>query len=271
MSFSKVLIAFGSNVGDSEAAYRRVQHELPSHGFEILAASTPLLTEPIGGDAESSTSRYLNAALLVQTTMDPDQAIEELLGIEKKLGRVRDRRWGPRTVDLDLLLFDQLEISKPQLVCPHPRMSYRRFVLEPAAEIAAEFVHPTSGSTVGQLLERLNDSSRPLVLWIGDLGEAEGVQKSVATPLGRQVQWVDASRFLGAPSEFQQAEVICPVETLESFEILQEKARLVVISKPTFSDAGLISRARKFSGGLLVLEESDDSGREVISAIDAMH
>ena len=265
---SKVLIAFGSNVGDSATAYEFVQQELPKQGFELLAASSPRRTQPVGtGDSQDP---YLNAALLAQTAHNPQQAIQQLLKIEQQLGRVRDRRWGPRTVDLDLLLFDERIISEPDLVCPHPRMSFRRFVLEPAAEIAAEMIHPISGCTVGQLLKQI-DSRRRLVLWVGELvGEVRTLDEKT-TPLGQTVQWLDPDQYLESV-ELGSAYVICDVDSLKQFELLEKLACLVVIAASDAVPKDLLTRASQFSGASLRLDldPSIEIKREVISAIDAM-
>ncbi len=269
MPTSKVLIAFGSNVGDSDAAYERVQLELPKHGLEMLAASTSIRTEPIGGEAEGKESSYLNDAFLAQTRLTPNQTIMELLGIEKQLGRVRDRRWGPRTVDLDLLLFDQRITSEPGLICPHPRMTYRRFVLEPAAEIGADLVHPVSGCTLRQLLDQLN-SRHQLVLWIGPWCESLSSLEPISTPLGHTVQRVEPLYYRDTISEFEHVFAICKIESVDEFESLANLARLVVISEGPHLDRRLVDRARRFAGGMLRLEGSMDARREVVSAIDAM-
>lgn len=266
---SKVLIAFGSNVGDSTAAYEYVQQELPKQGLELLAASTPLQTQAVG--AGESQDPYLNAALLVQTTLSPQEAIQSLLGIEKQLGRVRDRRWGPRTVDLDLLLFDELKIAQSELICPHPRMSFRRFVLAPAAEVGADLIHPVSGCTIGQLLEQL-DSRHPLVLWVGDLvGNIRSISDS-PTPLGQSIRWGEVSDYRKAPSDFDSGYTICVPTSKDDFDSLAGLARLVVISEAEASLNELVKRASRFSGATLRLDLdlTVETEREVISAIDAM-
>ena len=94
----------------------------------------------------------MNAAALLETDLPPAALLAALQDIERRLGRIRAERWGPRTIDLDLLLYDQLELETPELILPHPRMSFRRFVLGPAAEIAAEMAHPVCGNTIGGLV-----------------------------------------------------------------------------------------------------------------------
>ena len=98
---------------------------------------------------------YLNGALLLETSLEPEALLTRLLQIEAELGRCRSTRWDQRTIDLDLLLYDSLVVRSPELELPHPRMAVRRFVLEPAAEVAGSMVHPTIGWSVDRLLEHL--------------------------------------------------------------------------------------------------------------------
>ncbi len=149
------LIALGSNEGNRlaniEAAVAKLRRQ--PH-VAILGISGWHETTPVGGPSEQA--RFLNGALKVETSLAPVELFALLEQIENRLGRRRGERWGPRTIDLDLLLYDDLVLNSPSLVLPHPRMAWRRFVLEPAAEVAAEMLHPTTGWTVGRLLEHLN-------------------------------------------------------------------------------------------------------------------
>jgi 2-amino-4-hydroxy-6-hydroxymethyldihydropteridine diphosphokinase len=265
---SKILVGFGANVGDSRAAYGHVCEALEPHGIDLIEASDPIQTEPIGGEAGEAQDAYLNAALLAETGLKPEQTIESLMNIERELGRVRDRRWGPRTVDLDLLLFGEQQIQIPNLTCPHPRMSFRRFVLEPASQVAGGMVHPPSGCTIAKLLDQL-DSREPLVLWVGELpGKIKQLDGS-KTPLGYQINL--ASAEVGS-LEFVTSNSVC-VHSVESAKALQElepRAKLVLICDST-EDRDLLDRASNFAGATLRLDErSMDSRRELFSAIDAM-
>jgi 7,8-dihydro-6-hydroxymethylpterin-pyrophosphokinase len=98
---------------------------------------------------------FVNAAAAVETSLSPHALVERLQDIEAQFGRARIERWGPRTLDLDLLLYGEEQIHDGQLVVPHPRMTFRRFVLEPAAEVASEMVHPVTGRRIGELLTHL--------------------------------------------------------------------------------------------------------------------
>jgi 2-amino-4-hydroxy-6-hydroxymethyldihydropteridine diphosphokinase len=136
----------------------------------LLTPSSFRETKPAGGPQQAV---YLNAAATLETTLSPQQLLAQLQRIENELGRVRNERWGPRTIDLDLLLYDQLELETPELMLPHPRMSFRRFVLEPAAEVAAEMVYPVNGWTILQLLQHLNRQNRLIVLRSTDSSATE--------------------------------------------------------------------------------------------------
>jgi 2-amino-4-hydroxy-6-hydroxymethyldihydropteridine diphosphokinase len=104
--------------------------------------------------------RYLNAAVVGDTDRTPRELLGVLLAIERERGRDRPFPGAPRTLDLDLILFDHRVIDEPDLVVPHPRFRERRFVLEPLAEVAPDLVDPVTGATVRELLERLDARSR---------------------------------------------------------------------------------------------------------------
>ena len=126
----------------------------------VAAVSCWRETAPVGGPPGQPP--FLNGALLAETSLAPHDLLAALQQIENDLGRRRAERWGPRTIDLDLLLYDELVLDTPSLTLPHPRMAWRRFVLEPAAEVAGAMLHPTIGWTIARLLEHLN-TARPYV------------------------------------------------------------------------------------------------------------
>jgi hypothetical protein len=101
----------------------------------------------------------LNAAARFETDLPPEEVYALLAEIEASCGRLRADRWAARTIDLDLLLYDELEVNSPGLLVPHPRMAFRRFVLEPAAEVAGEMLHPSSGWSVARLLQNVNTAN----------------------------------------------------------------------------------------------------------------
>ncbi len=119
-------------------------------GVVVQQVSSFLETEPVGGPAGQG--MYLNAAAALETTLDPFELLRVLHQIEAWFGRVRTTRWGARSLDLDLLLFEDSIIATPELSVPHPWLTSRRFVLEPLAEIAPHAVEPVSKRTIAELL-----------------------------------------------------------------------------------------------------------------------
>jgi len=154
-------IALGSNLesrfGDREANLREAVRRIGALG-EVRAVSSFYDTEPVGYLEQP---RFLNGALLLETDLDPRTLMRELLAVERAMGRERlgAIAKGPRVIDLDLLLFGDWVLWAEELILPHPRMEERRFVLEPLAEIAPEWVHPVLGVMVRELLERLGRDS----------------------------------------------------------------------------------------------------------------
>lgn len=152
---TRSLIALGSNQGNRAATLDAAVGALTRiTGVRLLQQSSWQLTLPVGGC--HGRSEFLNGAVLLETRCSPQELLAQLLRIENEFGRNRQERWGDRTLDLDLLLHDDVVIDSPVLTLPHPRMSFRRFVLEPAVEVAAEMVHPTIGMTLEQLLNQLD-------------------------------------------------------------------------------------------------------------------
>jgi 2-amino-4-hydroxy-6-hydroxymethyldihydropteridine diphosphokinase len=126
-------------------------------GNRIVRQSSWYETAPVGmADPE----RFINGVFLLETTWHPRQLLERLLHIENKLGRKREGKWGPRTIDLDILLFDDQLIREVDLSVPHPEMEKRRFVLEPLTEIAPDLVHPVLKKTVAEMKQGLNDPAQ---------------------------------------------------------------------------------------------------------------
>lgn len=154
-------IALGSNVGDRRAALDRAIASLRGLAdVEVIRVSSYHETQPVGGPPGQG--KYLNAAAHLRTTLDPRKLLEAMQAIEAQLGRVRAERFGPRTIDLDLLLYGGETIGEADLIVPHPRMHERRFVLDPLVEIAPLAVHPVLHSTATDLLARLQRSPREL-------------------------------------------------------------------------------------------------------------
>ena len=156
-------VALGSNQGERRSVIRRAIQLLGEESRIAITAVSPLIeTRPVGGPDDQDT--YLNGAIELQTDLAPRVLLIKLLEVEQALGRVRRERWGSRAIDLDLLLYDQDVIELPELCVPHPRMHYRRFVLEPMTRIAPSAMHPTLGLTIQNLFDRMTRSPGFLVL-----------------------------------------------------------------------------------------------------------
>ncbi len=153
----KAFIGLGSNLGEREAMIRLALDDLARLPDTRLARASSLYdTEPVG---EVDQPNFLNAVAQLETELTARQLLWNLLLIEKRLGRVRAQKWGPRTIDLDLLLYGSLIVEEPDLVLPHPELTRRSFVLVPLVELDPLLVHPGTGDTLLNHLSRL--TTRP--------------------------------------------------------------------------------------------------------------
>lgn len=153
----RAFVGLGANLGDRDAALRRAIELLGEHdGIDVVAVSAIRETEPVG---VLDQPRFLNAACAVETTLAPRALLDVLLEVERALGRVRGaERYGPRTIDLDLLVYGGEVVDEPGLVVPHPRLHERRFALEPLLDLDPALVVPGRGR-VDDLLGALDEDA----------------------------------------------------------------------------------------------------------------
>jgi 2-amino-4-hydroxy-6-hydroxymethyldihydropteridine diphosphokinase len=151
-------IGLGSNLNDRNKNLNEAINMIEEGSdIKILRRSRVYQTEPVGPKDQPD---FLNMALEIETALSSLELLDFLQGVERKMGRQRRKKWGPRNIDLDLLLYDDQVKNSAKLTLPHPRMHLRRFVLMPLAEIARDKVHPTLKKTIAKLLEDLKEDSK---------------------------------------------------------------------------------------------------------------
>lgn len=155
-------IALGANLGKPLPALKRAITSLGALG-EVVAVSQLYCTAPVGGPAAQPD--YLNAALELHTALGASELLSALHRIEAEAGRVREVRWGARTLDLDLILYDDCVSDDPALTLPHPRAWQRAFVLAPLHDLAPGLRHPLTGETVAEALARVGRIGIEVTTW----------------------------------------------------------------------------------------------------------
>lgn len=154
----RVFLALGSNLGARHEFLARAARALAGlPGSRLVWCSSVYETEPYGNTAQGN---FLNAAVEMETPLDPPGLLGEIKRIEQEIGRTPSERWGPREIDIDILVYDGLVYSAGGLDVPHPDMERRKFVLIPLREIAPDLVHPVNGMTVGEMAQSCRDDSR---------------------------------------------------------------------------------------------------------------
>lgn len=151
---TRAFLLLGSNTGDRKALLEDAIRQISSMAGPVVRKSSVYETQPWG---KSEQPEFLNQAIEIETALPPRVLLATVLEIERLLGRVRTGRWDPRTIDIDILFYDDAIVNESNLVLPHPLMRERRFVLTPLAQLAGNFMHPVLGKTVRQLLDECPD------------------------------------------------------------------------------------------------------------------
>jgi 2-amino-4-hydroxy-6-hydroxymethyldihydropteridine diphosphokinase len=150
-------LSIGSNVGDRLENLRQACRHLENSGLRLLSVSSVYETEPVDVLEQDW---FLNCAVSIETDLEPPALLARIHEIERQLGRIRERPRGPRTIDIDILLYGDSVSRSENLTLPHPRMLDRRFVLEPLCEIAPSLRVPPGNKTVAELLRELKDPAQ---------------------------------------------------------------------------------------------------------------
>lgn len=153
---NRVYVAFGSNIGDRYEAISDALKLIEENGMKIVRKSNIYETEPYGYVDQPP---FVNGAIEVETNLDCRQVLRILLDIEIQIGRVRLFKWGPRIIDLDIILFNNEVYNEEDLKVPHPDMQNRDFVLKPLNDICPDYVHPILNEKISELLSKLQQST----------------------------------------------------------------------------------------------------------------
>jgi 2-amino-4-hydroxy-6-hydroxymethyldihydropteridine diphosphokinase len=156
-NMARIVLHLGSNEGDRHLFLGDALLAIGRRLGPLVRASDIYETSPWGRTRQPA---FLNLACLCETNLSPAAVLRETQAIEQSLGRIRGERWGPRTIDIDILSYDREVIDTPDLQIPHPRLSERRFVLVPLAELMPKWRHPVSGVGVKELLEQCSDTGK---------------------------------------------------------------------------------------------------------------
>ncbi|OGR87041.1 MAG: 2-amino-4-hydroxy-6-hydroxymethyldihydropteridine diphosphokinase [Elusimicrobia bacterium RIFCSPLOWO2_01_FULL_60_11] len=157
----RVYIGMGSNIGDRRKNIERALFLLSQSGIAIVKRSSCYETAPVGPRQRD----FLNAAALCRTSLPPQKLLSMLRSVERRLGRVRRKKWGPRTIDLDILFYGKRRIRTRNLTLPHPRFAERKFVLWPLREIAPHLRPPGHSRTICGLAKKLTDPSQKVKIY----------------------------------------------------------------------------------------------------------
>ena len=157
----RAIVAFGANQGDPLGNILKALGRLKDF-YSQIAVSSVFRTKAVGGPIGQPD--FLNGVVIYSVNDSPIQTMNKLLAIETELGRVRREKWGPRTIDLDLIDYEGVVLNESDLVLPHPRIAERSFVLLPLAEIAPSWTHPITGLSPREMIDRLSDDDKAVIL-----------------------------------------------------------------------------------------------------------
>ena len=270
---TQCLIAFGSNQGDRPATLSRALELLAANGFQDICVSRAIETNPVGGP--ESQSAYLNAVLSANTDLNCHAVAAKLLSVEKSCGRSRGERWAPRTIDLDLLLFGENVVDDRQLRVPHPRMTFRRFVLEPACEVAGDMRHPLCGLTLRQLSSKIALAKKFFCVWLtGDPDYVSAVVRRVNAGLPKsriEIVELDTSPIfpVAEPSAWRMRVVSEPVQFGESSET--PKLMIGNCDNALVNARELIAVVQRFPGASLIVSDDERiAAQDLAAALSAL-
>jgi len=151
----KVFLLLGSNLGERSLLLQQAINAIAEEIAPVIKRSAVYETQSWG---KTDSPDYLNQVILIETELSAQIILQKILNIEWKIGRVREEKCGPRLIDIDILFYGDALIDEPELKVPHPELHKRRFTLEPLAEIAPDFIHPTLNKNILQLKNELNDN-----------------------------------------------------------------------------------------------------------------
>jgi len=207
---AEAVVALGGNIGDVARTFELALTHVNRHEqVQSVRVAGLYRSQAMGADAGDA---FVNSAWVLETSLDPEPLLELLLQVENECGRTRELRWGPRTLDLDLVFYGEEKIDSPRLTVPHPHCWYRQFVLTPIESMLPDLRHPFQGLTVSELLHRLSADTFDLAL--GGAREVTRVIQHVAGEFpGTRVRLVDS------PDEIDVSDVSLAVWLGEGDEV----------------------------------------------------
>jgi len=157
----KICLHLGSNLGDRRLNLEKAILEIGNNLGQVNEQSSIYQTDAWGAIDQPD---FLNQTILANTDLPPKTVLTTILHIEEKMGRIREKKWGPRLIDIDLLFYDDLILETPELILPHPQIPFRNFVLIPTMEILGDFIHPVFDLSIEELYLRSRDEGEVYLL-----------------------------------------------------------------------------------------------------------